>query len=739
MKHRPLSSKKDEPIPYSDRLLWLREKKRKAATLSGLKAPAPQPIIAMMDKNGFRLAVLVALICGYIVAGDERHIRIKSGLMPFEGWTITENETRPNIAFWITPPEYTTLKRIEPLKTPNALQIPQGSIATINIPSSIFSGLFPPYLKAGNERFDAAFQEDGTYTLELEIPPVENLTLKTGLIKSQSWAVDYIHDKTPQIKMLENPQSLSDAQVQFPLSVADDYGVAKLHMRLTLDPDAGAPPLGWPHEETRSVLSPPNTEFQIAPLYDLSSHPWAGLPVIAQFTAHDHIDQIAQAAPIQLILPERQFTHPVAQKIIEVRKYLTWNAKAPYRESAMALEGLLYRPDLYGYDTRVYLPLRAAASRLYYNEPSADTAMNMLPLLWDIALYLEDGNLSLSARDFKAAQKELEELLQDPNASEADIAAAMQRLREAFAEYMQSLAQEIQKNMAQNGQMQIPPEMLNQFMSMDDLASMLDQMEADALAGDKNAAQDMLSKLQRLMDMTNPNTQQAMPPDMQMMQQGINELEELIKRQEDLRAQTSKQAELIDMLDGLDLNNFAAQFGVEPEDLRDEETPFVDTSENKAEQEALRYILGQLMLAADEKIGEIPESMGLAEQAMRSSENQLGDNRPALSVTFQDEALEQLKQAQQDLAKQLSQRMQQMTGFSFGGMAGGMQYDPLGRPMLGEQDGEDNPGIGSDIEIQNESGRKRVREILEELRNRAAQRGRPQEELDYYRRLLKRF
>ena len=739
LKHRPLSGADDEPISDTDKMLWLREKQRKARLLGGLKPPSPRPMIAVLDKRGFRLAILIALICGFVVAGEERALRLTQGLMPFREWTTGQEQATSQIAFWITPPEYTQIKRIEPLAAQAALQIPQGSKATLNVPSSVFSGLFPPTLIAGEKEFETVLQDDGTYSLEAELPRTDSLTLRTGLFKRRQWDVQYIPDTPPQIKILEEPKALSNAQVQVPVGLYDDYGVERLHMRMMLDPSVGAPPLGWPFEEMRSVLSPPKTDFQIAPVYDLASHPWAGLPVTFTFTAHDHQDQIAQSAPVKFVLPERNFTHPVAQKIIEVRKYLTWNADAPYRESAMALEGLLYRPDLYGYDTRVYLPLRSAASRLYYNEPSADVSLSVIALLWDIALYLEDGNLSLAARDFKAAQQELERLLQDPNATESEISAAMQRLRESFAEYMLSLAREMQKNMAENGQMQLPPEMLGQIMSMDDLAAMLDQMEADMMAGDKSAAQDMLSKLQRLMDMTNPANQQAMPPDMQMMQQGINELQELVERQEKLRDQTSKQAELMDMMQGFDINDFAEQFGLDAKDLKKEETPFVDTSEHKGEQEALRYMLGQLMLAADEKIGEIPESMGLAEQAMRNSESQLGENRPALSVTFQDEALEHLKNAQQQMAQQLAQRMQQMTGFSFGGMAGGMQYDPLGRPMMGEQDGDDNPGIGSDIEVPSESSRKRVREILEELRSRAAQRGRPQEELEYYRRLLKRF
>ena len=90
------------------------------------------------------------------------------------------------------------------------------------------------------------------------------------------------------------------------------------------------------------------------------------------------------------------------------------------------------------------------------------------------------------------------------------------------------------------------------------------------------------------------------------------------------------------------------------------------------------------------------------------------------------------------MAQQLQQRMQQMTGFmlSFGG-GGGMQYDPLGRPYgEGNQDGK---GHSSNVTIPDEREQRRVDEILQLLRRRASQNDRPREELQYYRRLLKRF
>ncbi len=68
------------------------------------------------------------------------------------------------------------------------------------------------------------------------------------------------------------------------------------------------------------------------------------------------------------------------------------------------------------------------------------------------------------------------------------------------------------------------------------------------------------------------------------------------------------------------------------------------------------------------------------------------------------------------------------------GMGTGDNEDPFGRngPSFGPQTGG-NVKVPSQMDIQ------RAREILEELQRRAGDRGRPENELDYLDRLLRRF
>jgi hypothetical protein len=66
--------------------------------------------------------------------------------------------------------------------------------------------------------------------------------------------------------------------------------------------------------------------------------------------------------------------------------------------------------------------------------------------------------------------------------------------------------------------------------------------------------------------------------------------------------------------------------------------------------------------------------------------------------------------------------------------SGANQTDPLGRPLRGRDLGDDlTVKIPGEIDVQ------RVRRILEELRRRLGDSGRPQIELDYIERLLKDY
>ena len=152
--------------------------------------------------------------------------------------------------------------------------------------------------------------------------------------------------------------------------------------------------------------------------------------------------------------------------------------------------------------------------------------------------------------------------------------------------------------------------------------------------------------------------------------------------------------------------------------------------------------------------GEVPEALGRADQAMRDAQEALTGNQDARDA--QNRAIRALQEG----GRQMSQQMQRQFGRDpSGGEGEGEESDMAGNPAEGGQgeggnrdqgDGRDplgrrtrdvggNADQGSDTRVPDEAEMLRSREILEELRRRGAERGRPQEELDYIERLLPQF
>ena len=113
---------------------------------------------------------------------------------------------------------------------------------------------------------------------------------------------------------------------------------------------------------------------------------------------------------------------------------------------------------------------------------------------------------------------------------------------------------------------------------------------------------------------------------------------------------------------------------------------------------------------------------------MGSAQDRLGSNDFDNAGQAEKNALQALRDSADALAKTLMQEAGQ------NGQNGSGQEDPLGR-----QEGSSGFGSGDGTKIPDRDTLARARSILEELRRRAAERGRPKEELDYYDRLLKEF
>ena len=136
---------------------------------------------------------------------------------------------------------------------------------------------------------------------------------------------------------------------------------------------------------------------------------------------------------------------------------------------ADTLGDLRERPQLYRDDTIVFLGLRLAEERLRLNDDAKSIA-EVEQLLWDTALRIEDGRMSLAEREMRRLQQELQDALAK-NAPDEEIDRLMSELQQALDRYLQALAENLARNPDQ-AQQPIDP---SRIVTSRDLQRMLDR------------------------------------------------------------------------------------------------------------------------------------------------------------------------------------------------------------------------------------------------------------------------
>jgi uncharacterized protein (TIGR02302 family) len=271
---------------------------------------------------------------------------------------------------------------------------------------------------------------------------------------------------------------------------------------------------------------------------------------------------------------------------------------------------------------------------------------------------------------------------------------------------------------------------------------MIERMERLSRSGDKEAARQLLEQMQEMLE----NLQMAQPGQSgdNDMEQALNELGDMIRKQQQLRDKTFKQGQ-----DSRRDHAHGKQGDPSMGDLQQDQQGLRDRLK-KLQQELAKRGMGQGQRGekgqpgqgqpgqdGDPQQGE--DGLGDADSAMGDAGSRLGEGNADGAVDSQGQALEAMRKGAQSLAD----AMQQGDGDGQGDgpsdrpgrqQSGGNQSDPLGRPLHGREYGDDlTVKIPGEIDVQ------RVRRILEELRRRLADPQRPQIELDYLERLLKDY
>ncbi len=733
--HRPLQALADRPSAPLDSdaaVLWAAHQQRMAAAARRLRVGWPVAGLARRDPWGVRSVLVILLLLAVIDSGADWHDRVARALLPsFESGPPA---VATSFDLWLTPPDYTGL-------APQFLRA--GETGPVRVPSGstllaqVHGGGSVPRLAIDGEARDFEAVDKQNFRTEATLSSGKMLALTQGGSTLGRWPIEVIPDQPPTIAFTQPPKGTPRAALRLDYHAGDDYGVETVKAVIRR-PDASKVG-GNPDEKIELDLPLPGLHLKDAQgtsYHDLSPHPWAGLSVEIRLVATDALGQTGESEPVQMTLPERTFNNPIARSIIDQRKEL---AKDPASAEAVAeiLGDLNKRPVLYGDDAVVYLALRVSQQRLR-QETDKDSIAAVEQLLWDTALHIEDGRMSMAERDLRRLQQQLQDALAK-GAPEAEIEKLMSELREALDRYLQALAQEMQQHPEQNAQPVDP----SQVITGRDLQRMLDRARELAQSGARDQARELLSQLQNMLE----NLRTAQPG--QMQQRGANQaqqmmrgLQDMMRRQQQLLDRSFRAQRQQDQQQRGGQQRGQQPGGQQPGEDQDASGQNGEMGDAAGQQEGLRRMLGEMMRQLGDGMGDIPDPFGRAERAMRDATGALQHGQPGDAIGPQTEALDQLQQAARDFAQQLQQRLGQGWGQPNEGEMGAtdrgagdrVERDPFGRPL--SNNGTYDLG---DVKIPDQSILQKSREILDELRRRAGERSRPTIELDYIERLLRRF
>lgn len=711
--HRPLTTLEDTLATAGNdegtRELWRLHRRRALASVRRLRIGFPSPGLARFDARALRAAVALLVVVGGSVAGGESWQRLVSGVAPS---FADERVVAATVEAWVAPPTYTglppvLLKQPEPAD-PEAPETPR-SLETIQVPAGsellakVNGGRGLPTLSLDQRAVSFTMVEADVYELRTAIDSARHMVISQSDQELGAWRLDTVPDLAPTIAFNGLPVETQRAALRIDYSADDDYGLAAVKLEIRL---AGTDKL----EEIEFVLSGPNVRTSNDTVYqDLTPHAWAGLPVHVRLRAEDQMGQSGFSETFDITLPERRFRHPVAKAIIEQRKRLASEPGAR-QDIARALGAIAAAPGDYYDDYVAFLTLNSARRRL--ERAGGDAVVNdVRQMLWDTALRIEDGALSIAEREVRMLEQALLEALAR-DAPPHEIERLMNELQEALDRYLQALAQQaLQAAEDTAGLQAIESDILS--LSRDDLQRLLDRARELSRMGSKEAARELLSQLRDILENLRAGVMSSQQREAQRQgQRNLRDLGELMMRQQQL----------------LDRSFRRAQRDMQGPGQRGRQ-PMPDARADAGVQEALRRMLGEIMRRLGENGGDIPEALGEGELSMRAAREALVRNRNDQAIGPQTNALESLRAG----AGAIMQQMLSDIGMDDGPM-GGDDVDPLGRPMQGA--GIDT---GDNVKVPDKASLQKAREILDELHRRAGQRTRPPPELDYIDRLLKRF
>lgn len=789
--HRPLDTIRDHAVIAPD--LWPAHVERARERTEAIRAVGRVPALSPRDPYGLRFIIPMLLGLALFLSFGVATERLRQSLSP--DWLPLTNPYEVTFEAWVDPPDYTGRPPIYAQKAeagddgPVVIRAPEGS--TLVVRASGASGLpRPRYVTDRGSRFlDPAALGRNSVEVRTLVNRSGTLDWRIGPVR-RTFVVDATPDSPPEIESLEPPEVDKRDRLVLSYDARDDYGVERVLLQMVELRDGYDPATIFDQRAMEfDTQSGGFTETENRALkLDLTRHPLAGRKVIGRLVAIDGAEQRGVSDPLYFTVPDKVFVEPLAKAILEQRGLLLagtaetapdwaapprartdmdvldgtfdtyqtdWRmgrAPEPVQRTALLIEAVTDRPDpsLFN-DPVVYMGLRHVGKTLRYAR-SADALDGLPEHMWKLAIRAEFGVLGTALQEMQEAQQALREGIAR-RAPQREIDTLFDRYNQAVDAYMEELRRNATVSEEEGGS-GAPP-----MGSVDQIQELLDAIEEANRNGDTEGARRALAQLAELLENLEIQLAQGgqgeSGEDSEMSQEQREQLEDLAEtlgEQRELQDET-RQAERDELR--RELGEEETGESLSPEELSRRQAEIesrIESLRERLAEQGDRSAAGES--GADEEAGGTGDEEGAeggggeeladgrsgargtdmgetsgeafdrARDAMRDSESALNEGDLRGSRQAQREAIEALREAGDVLSRELGRDDQ---------AAQGEAEDPLGR----QQGVFDSDTAESDIDPRDNA--ERSREILEELRRRAAEAERERQEQDYLERLLKRF
>lgn len=792
--HRPASSYEDtlsaasvDPVTLT---LWKAHRQRMEQLLSRLKPGKPHPRTDRFDPYALRALGLLSLLLVTAVLGSGAADRVKQAFRLASADAVANTR----LDAWISPPTYTGQPPLmladgskpttesETSTTeggPVRFEVPRNSILVVRASGSgldrlgleIAAGTTeaetnkPEMLQAEPRKTPGDVSE-----LRYEFKQSAKLRVMNGTQEQTAWIIDVKPDNLPTIRMNRLPDITPRGSLKLSYSAEDDYGIESAKVKFDRAPaEPGDERLAWAKPEPLQGprwprTKPPGFSLRVPhgnpkevhqfTYVEFAQHPWAGRKVILTLEAKDVAGQIGRSDPFIMNLPEKQFTQPLARALIEQRKKLLEDNR--YRTQVRtALAAITHSPEDFLDDKSIYLGLRTIYHRLNADRTKAGMR-SVIDQLWQMAVRIEDGDLSEAEQRMKDARDKLSKALES-GASEEEIQALMKELRDALGEFMEQMAKDNANKDQADGQ-----DPNNRQLDQQDLEQMMRQLEESAKNGSREEAQQLLSEMQDMMErLQRSEMSKEMAEHTLKMEEMSKELSDMSGDQQQLMDETFEEMRKQEGEQQKDFGkpNTRKSPGGEDEKQRPGGAGSKQSGQSQKGQQqggqqqggqagqdpsgqgqsASRDQLGARQKGLKDRLERLqrdlreggigsPEQLEAAREAMERAQKAIDDGDMQSATENQADALEKMRESSKKMAQDLLARQPGRQGRNE------TQRDPLGRPQKTQ-----GPDLGTSVKVPDKIDQQRAREILEELRRRVGEATRPPVELDYLERLLKRF